>query len=87
MGYYPIALDVTGRPCLVIGGGEVALRKAQALTEAGARVTVISPEIDGRIEDCAGVEIIRHMKALLSTLLELDQVTKKNGLLENDFQP
>jgi len=61
MGYYPIALDVTGRPCLVIGGGEVALRKAQALTEAGARVTVISPEIDSRIEDCARVEVVRRV--------------------------
>jgi len=61
MGYYPIALDVTGRPCLVVGGGEIALRKVQALVEAGARVTVISPEIDGRIEDCAGVEIIRRV--------------------------
>ncbi|HQR99248.1 MULTISPECIES: 3-deoxy-8-phosphooctulonate synthase [unclassified Polaromonas] len=29
---------------------------------------------------------LKHMKALLETLLELDRVTKKNGFLENNFQ-
>ena len=28
---------------------------------------------------------LKHMKALLETLLELDRVTKKNGFLENNF--
>ena len=40
---YPIALDLTGRPCLVVGGGAIALRKVSALVEAGARVMVVSP--------------------------------------------
>ena len=40
---YPIVVDLTGRPCLVIGGGAVALRKVAGLVEAGARVTVLSP--------------------------------------------
>lgn len=40
---YPIVVDLTGRPCLVIGGGAVALRKVAGLVEAGARVTVVSP--------------------------------------------
>ncbi len=40
---YPIVADLTGRPCLVIGGGAVALRKVAGLVEAGARVTVVSP--------------------------------------------
>lgn len=42
--YYPAFLDLTGRSCVVIGGGEVAERKAGALLKAGARVTVVSPE-------------------------------------------
>jgi len=45
MGYYPISLDLIGRPCLVVGGGAIALRKVSALVEAGARVTVVSPSL------------------------------------------
>jgi siroheme synthase-like protein len=42
---YPVVLDLTDRPCLVVGGGAVALRKVGGLVEAGARVTVVSPWI------------------------------------------
>jgi precorrin-2 dehydrogenase/sirohydrochlorin ferrochelatase len=42
--YYPICLSLEGRPCLVVGGGAVALRKVESLLDAGARVTVVSPE-------------------------------------------
>ncbi len=42
--YYPAFLDLTGRPCVVVGAGEVAERKVAALLRAGARVTVVSPE-------------------------------------------
>ena len=45
MGYYPVGLDLTGRPCLVVGGGAVAERKVAGLVEAGARVTVVSPAL------------------------------------------
>ena len=43
--YYPVFLNVKGRKCAVIGGGQVALRKVTTLLEDGARVTVISPEL------------------------------------------
>ncbi|MFO7964407.1 MAG: bifunctional precorrin-2 dehydrogenase/sirohydrochlorin ferrochelatase [Desulfobacterales bacterium] len=45
MRYYPIFLDISGRCCTVIGGGDVAARKAKTLIECGASVTVVSPEI------------------------------------------
>lgn len=42
---YPVMLDLTGRPCLVVGGGAIAERKVSALLEAGARVTIVSPSL------------------------------------------
>jgi len=45
MKYYPIALQIEGRRCLVVGGGKVAERKARGLLDSGARVVVVSPEL------------------------------------------
>ncbi len=45
MDYLPVFLKVEGRAVIVVGGGEVALRKAQWLLKAGARVTVIAPAL------------------------------------------
>jgi precorrin-2 dehydrogenase/sirohydrochlorin ferrochelatase len=45
MRYYPICLDLRGRPCVVVGGGRVAERKVKTLLRAGASVSVISPEV------------------------------------------
>ncbi len=39
---YPVMLDVTGKPCLVVGGGGVALRKVEGLLGDGARVCVVA---------------------------------------------
>lgn len=44
MQYYPAFLDVRGRPCVVVGGGTVAWRKAKVLMDCGACVTVVSPD-------------------------------------------
>ncbi len=43
--YYPVSLNVSGQPCLVVGGGRVAARKARTLLDCGAAVTVITPEL------------------------------------------
>ncbi len=50
---YPVNLVVAGRPCLVVGGGRVALAKVRGLVEAGARVTVVAPEVDAGITELA----------------------------------
>ena len=41
MEYFPIFLDLKNRPALVVGGGELALRKLRLLQKAGAQVTVV----------------------------------------------
>jgi uroporphyrin-III C-methyltransferase / precorrin-2 dehydrogenase / sirohydrochlorin ferrochelatase len=45
MQYLPIFLDVRHKPCVVVGGGDVAVRKVTSLLSAGASVTVVSPEL------------------------------------------
>ncbi len=47
--YYPIFLNISGRRCVVVGGGQVALRKVTTLLEHRAVVEVISPDL------CAGL--------------------------------
>ena len=42
---YPINIKIHGLPCLVIGGGHVALRKIKKLIAEGAHVTVLAPEV------------------------------------------
>lgn len=49
-GYYPVFLDLRGKPCVVVGGGKVAQRKALGLLKAGASVKLISPEATPRLE-------------------------------------
>ena len=46
---YPVNLIVEGRPCLVVGGGNVAARKVEGLLSCGAAVHVVAPEIDDEI--------------------------------------
>jgi uroporphyrin-III C-methyltransferase/precorrin-2 dehydrogenase/sirohydrochlorin ferrochelatase len=45
MDFLPIFLNIRGRSCLVVGGGEVATRKVALLREAGGDVTVVAPEL------------------------------------------
>ena len=60
MGYYPIFLELTGRPCVVIGGGAVAERKVEGLLAEGASVTVLSPALSPRLEALAREGRISH---------------------------
>jgi precorrin-2 dehydrogenase/sirohydrochlorin ferrochelatase len=43
--YYPAFLNIRGKKCVVVGGGQVALRKVQGLLDAGADIRVISPDL------------------------------------------
>lgn len=51
--FYPIALDLRAKRCLVVGGGLIAEGKLDALLASGALVTLVSPTIRSRISALA----------------------------------
>jgi precorrin-2 dehydrogenase/sirohydrochlorin ferrochelatase len=51
MALLPLTLEMTGRLCLVVGGGDVATRKVRDALAAGARVRVVTPETTGELDD------------------------------------
>jgi precorrin-2 dehydrogenase/sirohydrochlorin ferrochelatase len=51
--YYPVFLDLEGRRAVVIGGGTIAERKVERLRRAGARLTVVAPEVTPGLADLA----------------------------------
>ena len=61
MAYIPIFLDVTGRECMVVGGGEVAARKVESLLQAGASVKVVSPSLSPQLSAAVGGGLATHV--------------------------
>lgn len=53
MDYLPIFCRLDNKPVLLVGGGEVAARKARLLLDAGARLTVVSPALDPELAELA----------------------------------
>lgn len=51
--YYPVMLDLRGRPAIVVGGDRVAAEKAAGLAASGAAVTVLNPEFCDEAEAMA----------------------------------
>ena len=51
--HYPVILKLTGKKCVIIGGGEVAARKLNILCEAGAKVTIVAPEFCDLLQKAA----------------------------------
>ncbi len=64
MDYFPAFLDLKDRDCLVVGGGNVALRKIRLLSAAGARLTVVAPETVAAVDEMADREelFVQHRK-------------------------
>ncbi|MEP9411020.1 MAG: bifunctional precorrin-2 dehydrogenase/sirohydrochlorin ferrochelatase [Candidatus Brocadia sp.] len=58
--YYPIFLNIQDKKCVVVGGGDVAWRKVCSLKDAGAKVTVVSPEFCPELEKETGIERIKR---------------------------
>ena len=63
MEHLPIFLDIKQQPCLVVGGGPIALRKLENLRRAGARVHLVAPaltdDLAARLDDSA---IVWHQR-------------------------
>ena len=57
--YHPILLHIQGKKCLVVGGGNVALRKAQALLEHSANVEIVSPDFCPELKQLAEKRDVR----------------------------
>ncbi|WP_461520754.1 siroheme synthase CysG [Porticoccus sp.] len=53
MDLLPLFHNLRGRRCVVVGGGDVALRKLRQLIDAGAAILVIAPEINAAIRKLA----------------------------------
>ncbi len=64
---YPVGLLLKDHPCLIIGGGKVAARKAQGLLEAEADVTVISPDLNDHLASYVHSGHIRHIRRAYAT--------------------
>ena len=60
MRYYPVFLDIAGKPVVVIGGGEVSWRKVEGLLDAGAEVTVISPAVHSGLDGLIAEGRVKH---------------------------
>lgn len=52
---YPVNLVVAGKRCVVVGGGDVAARKARGLLDAGATVHVVAPQVSDAVRALSGV--------------------------------
>ena len=69
MQLYPLFADLTGRPVLVVGGGDVAARKVAMLLRAGARVTVGAPMLGPELRE----------------LVQQGRVTYRAGAYQSDW--
>ena len=61
MKYFPMFFQLENRPCLVVGGGDVAARKVSLLVRAGGKVSVISPDLCESLQGRLSAEEITHL--------------------------
>ncbi|MBB1125343.1 siroheme synthase CysG [Thiospirillum jenense] len=73
MDYLPIFLDVKQQPCLVVGGGAVALRKLTLLLNAGAAVRLIAPQVTPELRPLIDSGAVTHRPRYFETR-DLDDV-------------
>ncbi len=57
MPYFPFFIDIEKKPCLIVGGGRIALHKIQKLLPFSPEIRVVSPEICAEIEQISGLHL------------------------------
>ena len=62
MRYYPVFLDIAGKPVIVIGGGNIAHQKVVGLLKASAELTVVSPDLHQEMASLAAGGRFRHVE-------------------------
>lgn len=60
MAYFPFFVDLAGRPGLIVGGGSVALRKAEKLLPYGPALTVAAPELCPELRALPGLTLLER---------------------------
>ncbi len=67
MDFFPVFFDIRGKDCLVVGGGEVAARKASLLLQAGGKVRVVAPVLSATLAEWAAKKEISHQAERFSS--------------------
>ncbi|BAN03820.1 precorrin-2 dehydrogenase/sirohydrochlorin ferrochelatase family protein [Ilumatobacter coccineus] len=80
---YPVFLDLTDVPVLVVGGGRIGARKAEGLAAAGARVRVVAEEVSEHI-DADVVDEVRAHRFVDGDLDGIRLVVTATGDVETD---
>ncbi|QKQ70631.1 siroheme synthase CysG [Acinetobacter sp. 10FS3-1] len=73
MDIFPISLKLQQQPCLIVGGGHIAYRKALLLQKAGAIIHVIAPEIETALLEIVQQSAGQYVQARFSVDLPLRQ--------------
>ena len=60
MPHFPLFIDLTDRPCLIVGGGRVACRKVEKLLPYGPKITLIAPEFCPELVEMRGISLQRR---------------------------
>ncbi|MCI0667064.1 MAG: SAM-dependent methyltransferase, partial [Methylococcaceae bacterium] len=58
MKYLPAFLALDGRKCLIVGGGDIALRKYALLQKAGAKITIVAPRLTPAFQARLDAEVV-----------------------------
>lgn len=72
MDIFPISLKLQQQPCLIVGGGHIAYRKAVLLHKAGALIHVIAPDIDANLLQLVEESQGQYIQALYPAQIQLN---------------